>query len=257
MDYLAVIAKWDKRRIELDTQNEDGDVCRYTFPDFGQELEQELLPALAEALRTKTELYNSLFLIERIGPRAKDTIPALIALLGERGEDSPISYLLIGVLVDALGRMGNEAKDVIPLVIDILETIIQGNCSALDGKTGPAYARMLGRVDSNCENPAVIDILKKTIQYGCNAGDNYGWPGLCDYTLAGGAMVAISYMGTHAKPHLSDLFQLCKIVLRDWYTKTEDGKKGNDFILRNNVETMLSAVSDERISLNDTRLAWK
>lgn len=86
------------------------------------------IPALVNLLKDPTKRSAAIIALGKLGPRAKDAVPALIALIPES------KFGVLGAIAKALGEIGPDAKAAIPSLVPLLtydKTVDQTNKKVL------------------------------------------------------------------------------------------------------------------------------
>lgn len=106
-----------------------------TVMDAFAGLGQRILPRLIEALKDPQVRGRAAAIIGRIGPPAKEAVPALIATLEDKNSQTRAEVLF------ALAAIGPDAKAAVPAIVQSIQdqdiNVRYGACYAL-GKIGPA-----------------------------------------------------------------------------------------------------------------------
>lgn len=125
--------------------------------DAAASLGVKVLPRLIEALKVEDVRPRAAAIIARIGPEAKDAVPALIGALGDPDPDTRNEVLF------ALAAIGPDAAQAVPALVKALddpgENVSYAACYAL-GKVGPA---------AMAAKPALQKCLGSSDEFACMA----------------------------------------------------------------------------------------
>jgi HEAT repeat protein len=134
-----------------------------------------LLTSLLESLQSKTDFEDcrsAILTIQTMGPAAKETVPALLVLLQANDvRPAELASSLPVEIVNALGRIGPEARAAIPHLIDTLkcktnDPLRVATAWAL-GEMGSAAKEAipaLREASKHGEHPAVRDVAREALR---------------------------------------------------------------------------------------------
>lgn len=122
-------------------------------------LGEKIAPRVSAALEDPKRRSKALALVQRMGPQAKECVPALIKLLGQKSEDASASQdEAIGQVLMALGAVGPDAAEAVDPISESLHSkdaqVVGAACYAL-GRIGPPAAHAVPEITKQLKSESL------------------------------------------------------------------------------------------------------
>jgi len=198
---------------------------------LGKMRDKSVIPVLIEALKNEDDsdeevISEAAKALGKIGPEAKDAVPALINVLNyEYGNVKQYA-------AEALGNIGSEVKGTIPALIKVLKNEYE------DSDVRKSAARALGKIGPTAKDavPVLVEALK-------NEYENKDIRDCKDY------IIALGYIGPAAKDAVPELVELLQDEERTnkMYAAEALGKIGPE--AKDAVPALINALNHKDVSV--------